>query len=136
MESIAPYIGYVAGALTVISYVPQAIRAWRTKQVDDLSWMMVAMLVAAGALWIVYGITSKQTPVILTNVLTTVLTGAILVAKFKFGRASKSEAPEKGGPDRADRDGARDTSRDASRDVSRPMAHGAPPGVRPARESA
>ena len=88
--NFAPYIGYVAGALTVISYVPQAIRAWKTKQVDDLSWLMVAMLVAAGVLWIAYGVASSQTPVILTNVATTVLTAAILVAKFRFGRSKKA----------------------------------------------
>jgi MtN3 and saliva related transmembrane protein len=94
-----PYLGYIAGSLTVISYVPQAIRAWRTKQVDDLSWMMVAMLVAAGALWITYGIASSQTPVILTNVATTILTAAILVAKFKFGRSSRQKE-KRGAPGR------------------------------------
>lgn len=79
-----PYLGYLAGALTVVSYFPQAVRAYRTKKVDDVSWAMVALLVTAGALWIVYGITTSQMPVILTNIGTTLLTGAILVAKFKF----------------------------------------------------
>jgi MtN3 and saliva related transmembrane protein len=78
------YIGYAAGALTVISYAPQVVRAFRTKEVKDLSWAMVAMLVTAGALWIVYGVSSSQMPVILTNVGTTLLTGALLVAKFRF----------------------------------------------------
>jgi len=96
-----PWLGYLAGTLTVVSYVPQAIRAWRTKQVDDLSWMMVAMLVTAGALWITYGVVSSQPPVILTNVGTTLLTAAILVAKFRFGRGKRA-----GG-----RDDARGTNR-------------------------
>jgi MtN3 and saliva related transmembrane protein len=79
-----PYVGYAAGALTVISYAPQAIRAFRTKKVDDLSWWMIVMLVTAGALWIWYGVASSQMPVILTNVGTVLLTGAILVAKFRY----------------------------------------------------
>ena len=78
------YVGYAAGALTVVSYFPQAMRAWKTRKVDDLSWGMVAMLVIAGALWIVYGMMSKQMPVILTNTGTVLLTAAILVAKFRF----------------------------------------------------
>lgn len=78
------YVGYAAGALTVISYFPQAVRAWKTRKVDDLSWGMIAMLVIAGALWIVYGISSRQMPVILTNTGTVLLTSAILLAKFKF----------------------------------------------------
>jgi MtN3 and saliva related transmembrane protein len=81
---MASYVGYAAGALTVISYFPQAMRAWKTRKVDDLSWGMVGMLVVAGALWIVYGVMSKQMPVILTNTGTVVLTAAILIAKFKF----------------------------------------------------
>lgn len=81
---IASYVGYAAGALTVVSYFPQAMRAWKTRKVDDLSWGMVGMLVVAGGLWIVYGVMSKQMPVILTNSGTVVLTAAILVAKFRF----------------------------------------------------
>ena len=78
------YIGYAAGALTVVSYAPQVVRAYKTREVKDLSWAMVAMLVTAGALWIVYGMSSSQMPVILTNIGTTLLTGALLVAKFRF----------------------------------------------------
>ena len=84
MDNITPYVGYVAGAMTVVSYAPQALRAWRTKEVKDLSWAMLTLLVAAGAMWIVYGLVSSQTPVILTNVGTTLLTAAILVAKIRF----------------------------------------------------
>ena len=84
MESFTPWLGYIAGVLTVVSYFPQAVRAWRTKKVDDLSWVMVALLVTAGCAWIAYGVVSSQMPVILTNIGTTLLTGAILVAKFKF----------------------------------------------------
>lgn len=87
----APYVGYVAGALTVVSYFPQAVRAWKTKQVKDLSKMMLAMLVAANVLWITYGIVSSSLPIIITNVGTLLLTGAIFVAKLKFGRRGGGE---------------------------------------------
>ena len=86
MEQIAPYVGYVAGALTVVSYFPQALRAWKTKQVKDLSKMMLAMLVAANVLWITYGVVSSSLPIIITNDGTLLLTGAIFVAKLKFGK--------------------------------------------------
>jgi MtN3 and saliva related transmembrane protein len=86
VEQIAPYVGYVAGALTVVSYFPQAMRAWKTKQVKDLSKMMLLMLVVANVLWIAYGVVSTQWPVILTNVGTLALTGAIFVAKLRFGK--------------------------------------------------
>ena len=82
----APYVGYVAGALTVVSYFPQAVRAWKTKQVKDLSRMMLVMLVAANVLWITYGVVSSSLPIIITNVGTLLLTGAIFVAKLRFGK--------------------------------------------------
>lgn len=84
--NFAPYVGYVAGALTVVSYFPQAVRAWKTKQVKDLSKPMLAMLVAANVLWITYGVVSSSLPIIITNVGTLLLTGAIFVAKLKFGK--------------------------------------------------
>lgn len=78
------YIGYAAGACTVISFLPQVVRAWRTKQVEDLSLGMFALLITAGALWITYGIISKDWPVIATNLGTVVLNCTILVAKVRF----------------------------------------------------
>ena len=82
--NLVPYVGYVAGAMTVLSYAPQAVRAWKTKKVADLSWGMIVLLTVAGGLWIAYGVTSSQMPVIITNTLTTLLTAAILAAKFRY----------------------------------------------------
>jgi uncharacterized protein with PQ loop repeat len=51
-----PYLGYVAGALTMISLWPQTRRVRRTKQTQDLSFKTFALLITAGALWVSYGI--------------------------------------------------------------------------------
>jgi MtN3 and saliva related transmembrane protein len=80
----AAYIGYLAGALTVASYLPQVVRAWRTKETKDLSYGMFGMLVTAAALWIAYGLLSDQWPVIATNVGCGVLNVAILAAKIRY----------------------------------------------------
>lgn len=82
--NITPYVGYTAGAVTVISLVPQVARAYRTRQVRDISWGLVTLLTLSGVLWIVYGLMSSQLPVILTNVGVVVLAGATLVAKVRF----------------------------------------------------
>lgn len=80
----AAYIGYVAGILTVLSYVPQVVRVWKTRETKDLSYGMFALLVTASVLWITYGVMSTQWPVIATNVGCGVLNVAILAAKVKF----------------------------------------------------
>ncbi len=78
------YIGYVAGVLTVVSFLPQVIRTWRTKETKDLSFGMFALLITAGALWITYGALSTDWPVVATNVGTVILNCAILAAKIRF----------------------------------------------------
>ena len=78
------YLGYLAGFLTVVSFLPQVIRVWRTKQVEDLSFRMFALLVAAGALWITYGVLTTDWPVIATNAGTVSFNLAILTAKIRY----------------------------------------------------
>jgi MtN3 and saliva related transmembrane protein len=79
------YLGYFAGTLTVVSFIPQVIRTWKTHHTKDLSFGMFALLVTASSLWIIYGIIIEDWPVILTNVGMVVLTGSIGVAKIRFG---------------------------------------------------
>ena len=80
-----PYVGYAAGGLTVLSLVPQAVRAFRMREARDLAWGLIALLLVSGALWIAYGVLSSQLPVILTNAGVVALAGVLLVAKVRFG---------------------------------------------------
>jgi MtN3 and saliva related transmembrane protein len=81
---LIPYLGYLAGALTVVSLWPQVLRAWRTKQTKDLSIRTFVLLITAGVLWITYGVLTTDWPVIATNVGMVLLNGAILAAKLKY----------------------------------------------------
>lgn len=77
-------MGYFAGVLTVVSYLPQSIKVWKTKEVKDLSFGMFVLLIAAAMTWITYGVISKDAPVIVTNIGTLAINISILVAKLKF----------------------------------------------------
>ena len=77
-------LGYVAGSLTVASFVPQVVRAWRTKRTRDLSLGSFALLITAGSLWIVYGALTDDWPVILTNGGMVALTAALAIAKVRY----------------------------------------------------
>lgn len=81
---LIPYLGYLAGVLTVISLWPQTKRVWRTRKVEDLSAKTFVMLVTAGVLWITYGVLTTDWPVIATNAGMVILNGAILIAKVKY----------------------------------------------------
>jgi MtN3 and saliva related transmembrane protein len=60
-------LGYVAGIVTVTSFLPQVLRAWRTRQTRDLSLVSLALLITAGSMWILYGALSRDWPVVATN---------------------------------------------------------------------
>ena len=81
---LIPYLGYLAGILTVVSMWPQTRRVWRTRQVNDLSTKTFVLLVTAGALWVTYGVLSTDWPVVATNTGMVLLNGAILIAKIKY----------------------------------------------------
>ena len=77
-------LGYAAGALTVSSFVPQVVRAWRTRQTRDLSLWGFALLITAGSMWMAYGLLSRDWPVVATNAGMVLLNGALLTAKLKY----------------------------------------------------
>jgi MtN3 and saliva related transmembrane protein len=79
-----PYLGYVAGILTVSSFLPQVIRSFRTRQTRDLSLGMFTLLTTASSLWVVYGVVTSDWPVILTNLAMVAMNGAIAVAKVRY----------------------------------------------------
>jgi MtN3 and saliva related transmembrane protein len=78
------YLGYVAGIITVASFLPQVVRAWRTRQTRDLSFAMFALLILSGSLWVVYGIVNADWPVIATNSGMVALNGALALAKVRY----------------------------------------------------
>jgi MtN3 and saliva related transmembrane protein len=77
-------LGFLAGALTVGSFLPQVVRTWRTKHTRDLSLGMFALLVTSGSLWVVYGLARRDWPVVATNVGVVTLNGILLAAKTRF----------------------------------------------------
>jgi MtN3 and saliva related transmembrane protein len=81
---VIKYLGYLAGLLTVLSFLPQVLRAWRTRQTRDLSLRTFVLLVAAGACWVTYGVLERDWPVITTNVGMLVLNISLLVAKLRY----------------------------------------------------
>ena len=73
LSPLALQIGLVAGTLTTVSFVPQVIRSWQRRSVEDLSTaMLVAFSIGVG-LWIVYGVMTEALPVIVSNGITLVL---------------------------------------------------------------
>lgn len=78
-------IGLLAAACTTISYVPQVVKTFRTRQTKDISLMMYFILGVGLLLWFLYGLLLKDLPIIIANGITFVLAATVLVLKVKHG---------------------------------------------------
>jgi MtN3 and saliva related transmembrane protein len=78
-------IGLAAGTCTTISFLPQVIKTFKTKETKDLSLSMYIVLVTGMLLWTIYGILIKDFPVILANSISLLLATTVLILKVKYG---------------------------------------------------
>jgi MtN3 and saliva related transmembrane protein len=88
---LASTLGFIAGTLTTISFVPQVFKAWRSKRCHDLSWGMLITFSAGVTLWLAYGLMLWAAPIILANAVTLTLLVAIALLKAKY-RSAESVA--------------------------------------------
>ena len=77
-------LGFIAGILTTISFVPQVLHAWRSKSCDDLSWGMLLTFSGGVVLWLVYGIRLRAMPIIVANAVTLALLLIIMALKTRY----------------------------------------------------
>ena len=77
-------LGFIAGALTTISFIPQVLHAWRSKSCNDLSWAMLLTFSAGVVFWLVYGIRLWAMPVIVANAVTLALLLIIMALKTRY----------------------------------------------------
>lgn len=83
MRSIT-ILGFLAGTLTTLSFVPQVHKAWRSKRCDDLSLGMLLAFGTGVLLWLVYGLVLWASPIIWANAVTLALIVALLVLKARY----------------------------------------------------
>jgi MtN3 and saliva related transmembrane protein len=78
------YVGYAAAFLTTFSFVPQALKTFRTKDVSGISLSMYGCFTAGVALWLAYGLMMSAWPIVIANAVTLTLATSILLMKLKY----------------------------------------------------
>ena len=78
------YLGYAAGLLTTLAFLPQAYQMIRTKQSRDVSMTWAITTTLGVFLWFCYGLTKKSIPMISANGITLILLVVILVVKVRY----------------------------------------------------
>jgi MtN3 and saliva related transmembrane protein len=82
--TLTDLIGTIAAVLTTVSFLPQALHTFRTKDVRGISLGMYSAFTLGVAMWLVYGLLLGAWPVVIANVITLALASTILVMKLRY----------------------------------------------------
>ena len=85
MTNLPTVIGYAAGFLTTVAFIPQVVKIWKAKSAKDVSLPTFVAFTIGVSLWLAYGILNQEMPIVVWNAVTLILAGAILVMKIRFG---------------------------------------------------
>ena len=83
-------VAILAGILILSGWVPQIIKGYRTKRLNDVSSYLMICIFAGAVLWLVYGIEIDDIYIIGVNVAAMFLTMTVLYMKLKYERKHKS----------------------------------------------
>ena len=91
--NLVALVGFAAGTLCTLAYLPQALHSFRTRSVSDISLLMLLCLNVGLVLWVAYGVMIHSLPIILPNGVTFFLAFPLLVMKLRFsGKAAEESA--------------------------------------------
>ena len=75
-------LGYAAGAITSLTFLPQVIKTWKERSAKDISLLMFIIAAINEVMWIVYGALLDNGVIIITNAI--VLTMSLIMISLKF----------------------------------------------------
>ena len=82
-------IGILASITILSGWIPQIIRGYRTRKLDDVSKYLMSLIAFGAFLWLLYGI-EKEDPFIMgVNIAAIILSLIVLGMKFKYERKLK-----------------------------------------------
>jgi MtN3 and saliva related transmembrane protein len=77
-------VGYIAGTLTTLSFIPQVLRSWKLRETRDISLAMLFLFGTGILLWMMYGIWIESLPIIAANAITFCLILLLVWMKFRY----------------------------------------------------
>jgi MtN3 and saliva related transmembrane protein len=89
MEDLVAYadiIGTVAGILVLSSFIPQLIKAYKTKKMSDVSIHLMSLIATGMFLWVIYGFIRSDPVIIGTNATGFALNITLLVMKLRYDK--------------------------------------------------
>ncbi|MBU0504071.1 MAG: SemiSWEET family transporter [Candidatus Omnitrophota bacterium] len=79
-------VGLTAATLTMFSFLPQIIKAARSRSVKDVSLVTLFQLSLGVCLWIAYGVHLDDKIIIMANIVTLITLAVLIYFYFSFKR--------------------------------------------------
>lgn len=79
-------LGYAAGAITSLTFLPQVVKTWREKSAKDVSLLMFIIAAINEVMWIVYGALLDNWVIILTNAIVLSMSLIMIFLKLRYNR--------------------------------------------------
>ena len=83
-------IGIIAGILILSGWVPQIVKGYRSKKLDDVSAYLMILIFAGAVLWLIYGIALDDVYIMGVNLAAMVLTMIVLSMKLKYEKTAQA----------------------------------------------
>ena len=83
-------IGTIAGILILSGWVPQIVKGYKSKKLDDVSAYLMILIFAGAVLWLIYGIALDDVYIMGVNIAAMVLTMIVLSMKLKYEKAAQA----------------------------------------------
>jgi len=79
-------LGIIAGFLTSVSMIPQLVKVIKEKNVEDISLVMLLVLISGLSLWVWSGIKKDGLPIILSNGFAVLVNISLLICYFIYNK--------------------------------------------------
>lgn len=86
-------LGFLAGILTTLAFLPQVLHTYRCKSAAEFSWTMLVTFNFGLLCWFIYGIYLHSWPMILANGFTMILQAFLIGMKIRYREPGKA-SPE------------------------------------------
>lgn len=77
-------LGYAAGAITSLTFLPQVIKTWKEKSAKDISLLMFVIAAVNEVMWVVYGVLLNNWVIILTNAIVLAMSLTMIFFKLRY----------------------------------------------------
>ncbi|VAW56453.1 hypothetical protein MNBD_GAMMA07-514 [hydrothermal vent metagenome] len=78
----AEFFGWIASILTTLIFIPQIIKAFKTRLTADISMLMMILAVLGNSAWLIHASMTKNLPLIVCATLIIIMSFVLIIFKY------------------------------------------------------